>query len=270
MLFFCGKLRFFLKNFIFALEFANSIFKMLDKTLGIVLGTVPYNDNTQFVHIYTERFGKVTYKTSTPKAHSKKAQQRKLAFQPMTLLELNVQHSDSKELQQIQDAEIVLSPLSYASNDPIKFSQCLYIAELLDKSIREIECNQMLWDYLYHSVEIFSITDVDTSNFHLLFTAKLWIPLGFGIDESIYKPGMLFDLNEGKFTSEKIEHAYYLNSISAEYLYKLLQSDFTNISELSLNSKERNIMLDILITYHKLHIPEIGTLNSTDILKDMF
>lgn len=243
---------------------------MLDKTLGIVLGTVPYNDNTQFVHIYTERFGKVTYKTSTPKAHSKKAQQRKLVFQPMTLLELNVQHSESKDLQQIQEAEIILSPLSYASNDAVKYSQCLYIAELLDKSIREIEQNQTLWDYIYHSVEIFSITDLDTSNFHLLFTAKLWIPLGFGIDESIYKPGMFFDMNEGKFTSEKIEHAYYLNSISAEYLFRLLSSDFTNFCELSLNTKERNIMLDILITYHKLHFPEIGELNSIDILKDMF
>lgn len=243
---------------------------MLDKTLGIVLGTIPYNDNTQFVHIYTERFGKVTYKTSTPKAHSKKAQQKKLAFQPMTLLELNVQHSDSKDLQQIREAEIISSPLSYANNDPIKYSQCLYIAELLDKSIREIEHNQILWDYLFHSVEIFSISDIDSTNFHLLFTAKLWIPLGFGIDESVYRPGMFFDMNEGKFTSVKIEHAYYLNSISAEYLYKLLKSDFTNLSDLSLNRKERNIMLDILTTYHKLHFPEIGELNSADILKDMF
>ena len=69
---------------IFAFEFANSIVKMLDKTQGFVLGTVPYNDHSQFVHIYTQKFGKMSFKVSVFAKRSKKAQQQKLMLHPMT------------------------------------------------------------------------------------------------------------------------------------------------------------------------------------------
>lgn len=241
---------------------------MLDKTLGIVLGTIPYNDHTQFVHIYTERFGKVSYKTSVKRA--KKGSQQRFMFAPMTLLELDVQHSDSSELQQIKEATIVSSPLAMGMSNPVKYSQCLYIAELIDKVVREIEQNQILWEYLKNSLELLSLPEINSDNFHLLFTAKLCVPLGFGIDESEYAKGMQFDMNEGRFTDDIITHPYYLNSISAEYLYRLLQTDFTTLGSLKLNSTEKSIMLDILLAYLKLHVPEIGEIKSLEVLRTLF
>lgn len=238
---------------------------MLEKTRGIVLGIIPYNDNSQFVHIYTEKFGKTTYKTSLNK--TKKSNRQRNMFVPMTILDMDVEHSNTSELHQIKEATIISSPLSFCSSNPAKYAQCLYIAELTDKSIREVEQNQLLWNFLYTSTEIFLLSDLSLPLFHILFTAKLCFPLGFGIDYSEYKKGMMFDMNDSQFTEEKIYHPYYLNSVSAEYLYKVLCTDYSNIDNLALNSNEQSIMLDILLSYLKLHIPEIGEIRSVEVLK---
>lgn len=243
---------------------------MFDKTQGIVLGSVPYNDRTRFVHIYTEKFGKITYKVSTTATRSKKSQQQKLLFCPLSRLELDVMHTEVSEMQQIKDAALLASPHLLGAEDPMKFVQCIYIAELLDRSIREIEYNPQLWEFIVNSIDMLYLLEGDTSNFHLLFTAKLCIPLGFGIDETEYKPGMQFDMLESCFTNEAITHGYYLNPVSAEYLYKLLCSDYNNIGKLRLSSNEKSIMLNILLAYLKIHIPEIGELKSLDVLKALY
>lgn len=243
---------------------------MLDKTPGIVLGTIPYNDRTQFVHIYTEKFGKVSYKTSISTKRTAKTRLQRLLFIPLTKLELDIEYSNSSDIQQIKEASILSSPLNFEGVNPIKHAQCLYIAELLDKSIKEVESNPLLWNYLSNCIDIFMLPESFCNDFHLLFTAKLCIYLGFGINEAEYKKGDLFDLIEGQFTSSTIGHAYYLNSISTEYLHKLLALDFTNINQLSFTNQERTIMLDILIAYIRLHIPEIGDIKSIDVLKSIY
>lgn len=240
---------------------------MFDKTSGIVLGTIPYNDHTQFVHIYTEKFGKVSYKVSVKR--TKKSSQQRYLFAPLTLLELDVKHADNSELQQIKEATIIQSPLFLSNSDPEKYAQCLFIAELIDKTVREIENNSILWEYLCNSLEIFSLPEIDNSNFYLLFTAKLCTPLGFGIDPEEYHVGMQFDLYEGKFTDEAITHPYYLNSISAEYLHRLLTCNYANLGALGFDQKKRNIMLDILLAYLRIHIPEIGEIKSAEIIKEV-
>lgn len=261
---------FFYKNHIFAFKFANSIFKMLDKTSGIVLGSIPYNDRTQFVHIYTEKFGKVSYKTSISTKRTAKTRLQRLLFIPLTKLDLDVEHSNSSEFQQIKEASIISTPLNIEDGNPTKHAQCLYIAELIDKSIKEVESNPQLWNFLSNCIDIFLLPGLSSNDFHLLFTAKLCIYLGFGINESEYTKGDLFDLKESQFTSKSIGHEYYLNSISAEYLHRLLASDFTNINQLNLTNQERSIMLDILIAYIRLHIPEIGDIKSIDVLKAIY
>ena len=34
---------------------------MLDKTTGIVLSITAYNDKTSLVHVYTEKYGRISY-----------------------------------------------------------------------------------------------------------------------------------------------------------------------------------------------------------------
>lgn len=239
---------------------------MLDKTLGIVLSVIPYNDNSQLVHIYTEKYGKITYKVAI--RQFRKGGHQRMAYTPMTQLELDVLRSESHEFQQIKEASIISSPLSLGLSDPAKYTQCLYMAELVDGCVREVEQNSRLWSYLYHSLEILSLPEFTSEQFHLLFTVKLFDLLGFGIYPDEYEKGMQFDMRESRFTFEPIFHPYYLNKISAEYLYNLISKDFTDINELKLNNEERKTMLEILLAYLKLHMPEIDA-DKFGILKDI-
>ena len=266
LIFFTQNLIFYVIYYNFAQVFANSIFKMLDKTLGIVLCSIPYNDNSQFVHIYTEKFGKITYKVAIK--HYRKTAHQRMAFTPMSLLELDVEHSESSEVQKIKEVVVISSPLMTGTSDAVKYSQCLYLAELLDKSVREVEKNNQLWEYIYNSLEMLFLPEFSSDEFHLLFTANLFGHLGFGINYMEYAKGMQFDMKEGCFTNTPILHPYFLNKVSAEYLYRLLSTEFSDIQSLKLNRDERQTMLDILLIYLKIHIPELENVNF-DILKDI-
>ena len=58
-----------------------------DKTQAIVLGTVPINDHSQFVHLYTEGFGRMTCRIPLY-SKGKRANQLRTMMTPMTVLDL--------------------------------------------------------------------------------------------------------------------------------------------------------------------------------------
>lgn len=241
---------------------------MLEKTQGIVLGIVPYKDQYQLLHIYTEKFGKLTFLNGI--SRSRKALAKNTMFSPMSLLELEVDIADNSEIHKIKEAVTLISSYSIGATDPMKYAQCLYVAELIDKCIREVEQNTILWDYIVTSLNIFSLSTSDFSNFHLAFTAGLCNPLGFGIDTEAYESGMYFDMYEGCFTQQVPTHQYYLKPNSAEYMYRILSVKLSDADSINMNNNERNILLEILIAYIKLHIPEIGVIKSVDVIKSLF
>ena len=62
---------------------------MYDKTRGIVLHTIPYNDTLSVVHIYTERYGRMSY--TLPRGAGRAAKAARALYMPMSLLELEVE-----------------------------------------------------------------------------------------------------------------------------------------------------------------------------------
>ena len=72
---------------------------MLHNTRGIVLNTIPYSDTSLIVKIYTEQFGLQSYIVSG--ARSKKGQRKANLLQPLSQLDLVVQHREKNTLQRI-------------------------------------------------------------------------------------------------------------------------------------------------------------------------
>jgi DNA repair protein RecO (recombination protein O) len=241
---------------------------MIEKTKGIVLTTVPYNDKMSFVHIYTERWGKQTYKVSLSKGKRSAVSRPMLA--PLTELSLVADQNEKSEVQKIVEAEVVLSTYDITLSDVSKASQCFYIAELVDRTVREVENNPRLWDFLEQSVRLLSLTQVGQANFHLVFTARLSYLLGFRVDMESWKEGSYFDVEEGVFTPGPILHAYYLAPESAVWLWRLLKTDFSGLSMLNISREQRNVLLEMMLVYLRLHIPEIGELRSVEVLKEVF
>lgn len=238
------------------------------KTKGVVLSTVPYNDRTQFVHIYTEELGKVTCKVALTRLHHNGGQ--RMLYAPLTLLELVLEGHPGQELQKIQEAILLQSPYTISMYDPGKTAQCMYMAELMDKTIKEIERNPRLWRFLSQSVELLGLITEGSANFHLLFTSKLSYLIGFHVDNSGWEPGMQFDISEGIYTFSPIYHPYYLTAESASWLHQLLDTKFSSINTLKLSREQRNTLMDMMLLYLRIHIPEMGTLKSIEVLKELF
>jgi len=238
------------------------------KTKGVVLSTVPYNDRTQFVHIYTEQLGKVTCKITLSRLRRSGGQ--RTLYAPLSLLDMVLEGKPGQELRQIQEATLLLSPYMLSMSDPGKTAQCLYMAELLDRTIKQIEPDAKLWQFVSHSVELLQLTTEGSANFHLVFTTRLCFHLGFRVDNSQWQPGMQFDISEGIYTLLPIYHPYYLTAESASWLHALLDTGFSNLHELHLNRDQRNTLLDMMLTFIRIHMPEIGNLRSVEILKELF
>lgn len=237
------------------------------KTNGVVLSSVPYNDRSQFVHIYTEQHGKVTCKVALTRLHRNGGQ--RLLYAPLSVLELVIESRSNQEIGTIKEASLILSPYMLSMSNPSKTAQCLYMAELLDKTIKEVEPNARLWSFIHHSVELLQLANEGSANFHLLFTTRLCYLIGFHVDNSLWEEGMQFDISEGIYTYQPIYHPYYLTAESASWLHKLLDTDFTHLDTLHLTRDQRNILLDMMLTFLRIHMPEIGILRSVEVLKEL-
>ena len=56
----------------------------------------------------------------------------------------------------------------------------------------------------------------------------------------------------------------------AQVIHLLSRMTFSNMTVFRFNREERNRMLDVIISYYRLHNAAIGTLRSPDILKQLF
>lgn len=240
-----------------------------DKTQAIVLTTTPINDRTQFVHFYTERFGRVTCRVPLA-SRGKKANQMRTLMTPMTRLDLVLAGKPSNEIRQLGEVQVIQSPYMLTISHPGKGAQCLFMAELLAHTVREVEANPRLWAFVTGCLEILENCEAGWANFHLLFTCGLCSQLGFSIDTEEYAEGCRFDLIEGQFTTAPIHHPYYLNEQSAHWFCRLFETRFDEMDRLELNRAERSALLDMELAFLGQHIPEMGQLKSLDVLKSLF
>ncbi|MBQ5478026.1 MAG: recombination protein O N-terminal domain-containing protein, partial [Bacteroidaceae bacterium] len=73
---------------------------MLQKTKGIVLHVLKYADASLIVDVYTERFGRLAFSVRMSK--SKRSQVRTSLFQPLALLDMEIDYRPNRQLQRVQ------------------------------------------------------------------------------------------------------------------------------------------------------------------------
>ena len=139
---------------------------MLEKTLGIVLHIIPYNDKISVAHLYTEQYGRSSY--LIPQGGGKKARMFRSLFMPFSILELDIDYRNSRELQKIIEARTVL-PLQNIYSDPVKNAEALFLSEVLCQTIKEPEPNLPLFAFIARSIQVLNIMEEGKANFHLCF-----------------------------------------------------------------------------------------------------
>jgi len=240
---------------------------MLHKTRGIVLHSLPYNDRYAITLIYTEEFGRVPYLTSLLK--SRKTNVPRSLFHALSILDLEVEHKNLREIQRIKEIKIHI-PLTALLIDPVKSALGIFIAELISKVIREEQTNRLLFDFLLQSVQILELTNDSPANFHLVFMIRLSSLLGFQPDATCYKKGMFFDMRNGVFTGNKPLHINYLPPDESEIFHNLLRMTYENMTAFKFSGRERQAIIHRILDYYRLHLSDFPEIKSLEVLHDVF
>ena len=107
---------------------------MIRKTRGIVLHTTRYGESSLVVQCYTEQHGRQTYMLKGVRKSRK--QNRSNLFQPLFILDFEVYHKDSREIQLVKEVTRTI-PINSIPYDITKSTQAIFMAEVLYRVIRE-------------------------------------------------------------------------------------------------------------------------------------
>lgn len=240
------------------------LINMIETTKAIVINSIKYGDTSLITTCFTKNCGLKTYMLKGV-LKSKKAKVKAAYFQPLTLLNITANHNNKGALNSIRDVQISHFYQSIYTNIK-KQSIALFLAEILNYSIKEEEQNETLFSYLETSF-LWLDTHEKATNFHLLFLLNLTKFLGF-YPELNNINNSYFNLIEGNFTNRKVIH-----SVSGDNLIqfkKLLGINFDAIDQVDFSAANRQAVLSTLIQYFELHLSGFRKPKSLEVLKTIF
>lgn len=241
---------------------------MLQKTVGIVLHALKYNDTSNIVEMYTELSGRASFLVSVPR--SRKAAVKSVLFQPLSLIEFEADFRPNATLYRIKEAKSFY-PFSSVPYDPFKSAMALFLAEFLYRAIREEAENRPLFAYLQHSIVWLDTCREGYANFHLVFLMRLSRFLGLYPNLDDYHEGDYFDMLNACFTSVRPQlHSSYIQPEESARLIRLMRMNYETMHLFAMSRTERMRCLNIINEYYRLHLPDFPVLKSLAVLQELF
>ncbi len=239
---------------------------MLHPTRGIVFHTTRYSETSAVVKIYTEEFGLMSFLVKG--LYNRKSQMRAALFGHLSLLDLIVERREHKSLHYIREVGLNRSVPDFHESIS-RNAIVLYINELLYKCIREEECNKPLFGFIITALQNLGNKELSVQAFHLLFMLKLTGFLGFSPRLAKTDAGSFFDMEEGLFLDSEPLHRYYISGRPAAALEQLQTMEYDDLKEFRIPSEVRDELLDRLLDYYRLHIPDMGEMKSIKVLQEL-
>lgn len=240
---------------------------MLHKTLGVVLSTINYNDKYLLASLYTNEFGRTTY--MVPKSKSRSSKIQRSIFSPLSILEMEVEHTNKRDIQRIKEAHI-LFPLYSISGNMIKTSIAFFLSEFLSKILKDTDEYEIIYNYLSQSILVLEESEKGLANFHLVFMLKLTRFLGFYPNFEDYHEDDYFDMLNGIFVSAQPLHNHYVNKTDSNMLSMLSRITFENMHHFMFSRQDRLCILNRMLEYYRIHLHDFQQLKSLDILHELF
>ena len=240
---------------------------MPEKTLGVVLRSLKYDDNSLIVDIYTATRGMVSFMVKLPK--SRKAAVKGVFLRPLSILELDFDYRQKAALQRIRDVRFAYAYQSLPY-DPYKSAMALFLAEFLCRALKHEADNGPLFSYVLYSLEWLDASERAFSNFHLVFITRLTRFLGFYPNVEAWHEGDFFDMANACFVPSRPLHHACLEPREAALIPLFMRMNYDSMRFFAMNRLERERYLEVLNEYYRLHIPEFPALKSPEVLKEVF
>lgn len=239
---------------------------MLQKTRAIALKVTNYSENSVVAQLFTEELGIQSYLING--ARKPKAKIHVYMLQPLHLLDMVVYYKDSGTLQRIKEA--TPSPiLQQIPLDITKSSVAIFLNEILYKVLKQQQPDPQLFNFIQQSILWLDQTDKPIHNFHLCFLMKLSRFLGY-MPTASDQPKAYFDLVDGVFTNVAPAHTYTLQEPHTHMFHAILNISYEQSHTIQMKHEDRIYLLSQIINFYKLHTENFGTVNSLQILEEIF
>lgn len=239
---------------------------MLHKTRGIVFKTTNYSESSVVVQIFTEKFGLQSYLINGIKRPKSKIRMNSL--QSLHLLDMIVYHKPSGNIQRLSELrhQPVFQHIPY---DIVKSSITMFLNEVLYKSLKQHEADEILFEFLFHAIEILDSMGEGLANFHLYFLLRLTRFLGFYPDSTLAGQADFFDLRNGCYTKMQAPHSFILEQPLTGIWTMILNARFDNLKDLNISAVQRKQLLGKILEYYQLHIEGFGQVKSHEVLEEV-
>ena len=139
-----------------------------------------------------------------------------------------------------------------------------------------------MFAYVSDAMQWLDMAEDGYANFHLTFLMRMsrflgfypnleeWEVRGGGEERESTMPDMLFDLREGRFCTTAPLHRDFLQPDDARRIHILMRMDFPTMHLFRLNRTDRNRIVDVLLHYYRLHIPQFPELKSLSVLQELW
>lgn len=241
------------------------IYMIIDDEI-LIFHALRYSDDQLIVEGLARNYGRVSFVVRI--SHAPRAKVRHVIFQPMAVLEVQWEEKPRAKLMRPIAAR-VSQPWSSLHTSPIKAAITLFLAEFLLQVCRHEQSGELFFDYLLHSLTWLDTAEEGFANFHLLFLMRLAQFLGIAPNTS--DTGLpFFDLMAAEFVSRAPAHAYYIYGDEARAFEQLLRMNFSTMHLFQLTRTQRNRILELILTYYRLHILSLPELKSWEVLREIF
>lgn len=239
---------------------------MLVKTRCIALNPVRYSDSGIIARLYSREYGRLALMV---KGSGRRKGRHGIMFQPLFVLDLEIYHRQSRELQTLKEPTVSFAPHNIYS-DVRKSCVAVFIGEVLASVLREESPNEALFDFIEDSVKYYDCTGEGFANFHLAFLATLSSYLGFEPSRNTAGSNSFFDMQNGCFSALPPVHGYCSDAENSSILAQIFDSSFDGVKDIALTGSRRSAVLEDLIGYYRLHLPGLTHIKSLDAMREIF
>lgn len=231
---------------------------MLEKTRGIVLKSLKYSETSLITRVFTERFGLLAF--LVPGARKSKQGKGNL-LQPGQLLEIDLYYREGRNFQRFREFKVAYIP-ARIHGDVRRFSVLTFLVEFACRLVTENEENEPLFEHLYNS-----IIEIDQTEMRGMYPLDQLLSIsrimGFQPDNNFTPVDKFFNLVEGNFQENAHHGEEVLGNARSVLMHRFLKG------ETGFNHAERRQLLDTMLFYFQLHIPNFRPLKSVDVLHEL-
>ena len=238
---------------------------MMVSTKAIVLSKLKFKEHDLIVKCYTASYGVMSFLVKGAFS-SKKGKFQPAYFQPLSMLQIEVDYKSNKDLHYFKTIRI-LHHYKSLHTQILKSTVVIFLAEILNTILKEEEPNPNLFAYIETTLLWFD-TVKKSSMFHHKFLIGLTKYIGFS-PEFTDTNMPYFNLEEGKYQNKATgKHCIFGEQLILFNL--ILGTKFDMENEKLISSTEKQELLNMILLYFKLHLQSFKSPKSLAVLNQVF